>query len=204
MVRQAAASCVAGVSYQGLLDGESSAAAPLIHADDRLYIESEKWEKDLSYLDTHIRQIVAQHQDLLRAGQRLEAPELVQELFKQSPDHPVIQLLAEHATLADGAGNDGGVKSRIYAQPYSVLDLLRPIGNSPSPREEQPPKSSDASNFDPQINRITATVSPKSWNDVGEEACLQCFPTNLSLIICQTQAGHEQVARLLSVLRRLQ
>lgn len=192
------------IDGQGLRDGDSSAAATLIYAGDRIYIESEKLEKESSYSDTRIRQIVAHYQDLLRAGQRLEATELVQELFKQNPDHPVVQLLAEHATLADDAGNDGDVKSRIYAQAYYVADLLRPISNFPSPEKEQQPKSSDAPNFDPLINLITETVSPKSWDDVGGEASVQCFPTNLSLMICQTQAGHEQVALLLSVLRQLQ
>jgi hypothetical protein len=85
-------------------------------------------------------------------------------------------------------------KSEVYAQTYSVADLVRP---------DKPPGAQTTANFDPLIDLITETVLPSSWDDVGGDAYVQAFPPNLSLVVCQTKVGHEQVALLLSVLRRL-
>ncbi|MCA9150393.1 MAG: hypothetical protein KDA92_13875, partial [Planctomycetales bacterium] len=58
--------------------------------------------------------------------------------------------------------------------------------------------------FDTLIDLITATIEPDSWDDVGGEGSIQGFPTNLSLVVSQTQEVHEQIADLLQQLRRLQ
>ncbi len=54
------------------------------------------------------------------------------------------------------------------------------------------------------IELITATIAPDTWDDVGGEGSIQGFPTNLSLVVSQTQEIHEQIADLLEQLRRLQ
>ncbi len=58
--------------------------------------------------------------------------------------------------------------------------------------------------FDTLIDLITATIAPTTWDDVGGEGSIQGFPTNLSLVVNQTQEVHEQIADLLEQLRRLQ
>ncbi len=58
--------------------------------------------------------------------------------------------------------------------------------------------------FDTLIDLITTTVSPESWEEVGGTGSLQGFPTNLSLVVAQTQEVHERIADLLAQLRRLQ
>lgn len=62
-----------------------------------------------------------------------------------------------------------------------------------------------SADFDSLIDLITSTVAHDSWMENGTgEGEIQPFPTNLSLVISQTQPVHEQIADLLEQLRRLQ
>jgi general secretion pathway protein D len=59
--------------------------------------------------------------------------------------------------------------------------------------------------FDSLIDLIVSTVSTETWaENGGGEAEIRPFPTNLSLVISQTQAVHEEIADLLEQLRKLQ
>jgi len=59
--------------------------------------------------------------------------------------------------------------------------------------------------FDSLIDLIISTVATETWaENGGGEAEIRPFPTNLSLVISQTQAVHEEIADLLEQLRRLQ
>jgi len=58
--------------------------------------------------------------------------------------------------------------------------------------------------FDTLIELITTTIEPQSWDDVGGPGAIESFPTNLSLVVSQTQEVHEKIADLLDQLRRLQ
>jgi len=62
-----------------------------------------------------------------------------------------------------------------------------------------------SADFDSLIDLIVSTVEHDSWMENGTgEGEIQPFPTNLSLVISQTQRVHEQIADLLEQLRRLQ
>jgi general secretion pathway protein D len=62
-----------------------------------------------------------------------------------------------------------------------------------------------SADFDSLIDLIVSTVATDSWaENGGGTAEIRPFPTNLSLVISQTQAVHEQIADLLEQLRRLQ
>ena len=62
-----------------------------------------------------------------------------------------------------------------------------------------------SADFDSLIDLIVSTVATETWaENGGGEAEIRPFPTNLSLVISQTQAVHEQIADLLEQLRRLQ
>ncbi|MDP7015807.1 MAG: general secretion pathway protein GspD [Pirellulaceae bacterium] len=61
-----------------------------------------------------------------------------------------------------------------------------------------------AADFDTLIELITSTIAPESWDEVGGAGAIESFPTNLSLVVSQTQDVHEQIADLLDQLRRLQ
>jgi general secretion pathway protein D len=59
--------------------------------------------------------------------------------------------------------------------------------------------------FDSLIDLIVSTIDSESWAENGTGTGeIQPFPTNLSLVISQTQRVHEQIADLLEQLRRLQ
>jgi general secretion pathway protein D len=58
--------------------------------------------------------------------------------------------------------------------------------------------------FDTLIDLITSTISPDSWTDNGGQGSINGFPTNLSLVVSQTQDIHADIADLLQQLRRLQ
>ena len=62
-----------------------------------------------------------------------------------------------------------------------------------------------SADFDSLIDLIVSTVENDSWMENGTgEGEIQPFPTNLSLVISQTQRVHEQIVDLLEQLRRLQ
>ena len=62
-----------------------------------------------------------------------------------------------------------------------------------------------SADFDSLIDLIVSTVASETWaENGGGEAEIRPFPTNLSLVISQTQAVHEEIADLLEQLRRLQ
>jgi len=59
--------------------------------------------------------------------------------------------------------------------------------------------------FDSLIDLIISTVATDTWaENGGGEAEIRPFPTNLSLVVSQTQTVHEEIADLLEQLRRLQ
>ena len=59
--------------------------------------------------------------------------------------------------------------------------------------------------FDSLIDLIVSTVQSDTWaENGGGEAEIRSFPTNLSLVVSQTQAAHEEIADLLEQLRKLQ
>jgi general secretion pathway protein D len=58
--------------------------------------------------------------------------------------------------------------------------------------------------FDTLIDLVTSTISPDSWTDNGGTGSISGFPTNLSLVVSQTQDIHADIADLLQQLRRLQ
>lgn len=66
------------------------------------------------------------------------------------------------------------------------------------------PGGGSQADFDTLIELITTTVDPESWEELGGSGTLSGFPTNLSLVVAQTQEVHERVADLLAQLRRLQ
>ena len=58
--------------------------------------------------------------------------------------------------------------------------------------------------FTSLIELVTSTIAPESWDEVGGVGSIKPFPTNLTLVVSQTQENHEAIADLLKQLRRLQ
>lgn len=82
------------------------------------------------------------------------------------------------------------------------------IGMSPTQSSVGPGGLGGAASadFDSLIELIQTTVAVDTWaaNGGGEGAEIAPFPTNLSLVVSQTQSVHEEIADLLDQLRRLQ
>jgi general secretion pathway protein D len=101
----------------------------------------------------------------------------------------------------------GNANDQILAQ--QLGGSSSPTGMSPStvPIGAGPGGMGGGANadFDSLIDLIVSTVETQTWaENGGGEAEIRPFPTNLSLVISQTQAVHEQIADLLEQLRRLQ
>lgn len=109
---------------------------------------------------------------------------------------------------APGMQGDGQVPPTALAQPNGfptggagvASPTSLPIGGGPGGLG-----GAANADFDSLIDLIISTVASDTWvENGGPEAEIRPFPTNLSLVISQTQDVHEQIADLLEQLRRLQ
>jgi general secretion pathway protein D len=102
------------------------------------------------------------------------------------------------------AMQSASMSSSVLAQ-TSAYGMLPNTGTRPS-RSPSPGAAGGAAmaDFDTLIELITSTIAPDSWDAVGGPGAVESFPTNLSLVISQTQDVHDQIADLLEQLRRLQ
>ena len=105
-----------------------------------------------------------------------------------------------------GAKGAGGTNDSVLAQQFGSgmgsggSTGSMPIGSGPGGMG-----GAASADFDSLIDLIVSTVASETWaENGGGEAEIRPFPTNLSLVISQTQAVHEQIADLLEQLRRLQ
>jgi general secretion pathway protein D len=100
------------------------------------------------------------------------------------------------------AGPNGDVLAQQFnaAPTNGMSPSTVPIGSGPGGMG-----AGANADFDSLIDLITSTVSTDTWaENGGGQAEIRPFPTNLSLVISQTQAVHEEIADLLQQLRRLQ
>ncbi len=107
--------------------------------------------------------------------------------------------------LAENGGGAAASGSSVLAQ-MSASGALQGGSGSPRPLGFGPGGMGGGvqADFDTLIDLIVATIAPNTWDDVGGEGSIQGFPTNLSLVVSQTQEVHDQIADLLDQLRRLQ
>ncbi|MCG8449736.1 MAG: general secretion pathway protein GspD [Pirellulales bacterium] len=98
----------------------------------------------------------------------------------------------------------GPVGANVMPQQFGVgaggNSAVPPLGGMPGN-----PGGAALADFDSLIDLIVSTVEHDTWMENGTgEGEIQPFPTNLSLVVSQTQPVHEQIADLLEQLRRLQ
>ncbi len=107
---------------------------------------------------------------------------------------------------ANDAGQQAATNASVLAQMSSTGMLPGVTSRSPQPLGYAPGSMGGATqaDFDTLIDLITSTIAPQSWDTVGGPGSIEGFPTNLSLVVSQTQEVHEQIADLLDQLRRLQ
>ena len=87
---------------------------------------------------------------------------------------------------------DAKAKEHVVTRLYSVGDLV------PDP---PPDSSSDGVSDDNLIDIITTTINPTSWDSAGGTGSLKPFPLVRVLVCSQTQEAHEEIAKLLAMLR---
>lgn len=114
---------------------------------------------------------------------------------------PMALTLAANDNSPAAAAN-----ASVLAQMGSAGMLPNATSRTPTPSGLAPGSMGGASmaDFDTLIDLITSTIAPQSWDLVGGPGSIEGFPTNLSLVVSQTQEIHEQIADLLDQLRRLQ
>lgn len=108
-------------------------------------------------------------------------------------------------------GRSGGLKTRTYP----VRELVKGNGRKKS-LEKVFSKLEESASVDPcethaattaeerLVRLITRTVAPTSWAETGGPATIEYYPPSQSLVIHQTPEVHEEIERLLLVLRRQQ
>lgn len=109
----------------------------------------------------------------------------------------------------DGASGSGMINPAVLAQinqaTSSAGGMRSPIaGTTPGGMGPGGLGGAQQADFDSLIDLITTTIAPTTWDEVGGPGSIAEFRTNLSLVISQTQEVHDQIADLLSQLRRLQ
>ena len=103
------------------------------------------------------------------------------------------------------AGTDTPLDGNTLAQIPGVGGNAPQIGSSGGvPLLGGPAAGGAQADFQSLIDLIQNTVAPQTWNTVGGQGAIQPFPTNLSIVVSQTQEVHDEIADLLQQLRRLQ
>jgi general secretion pathway protein D len=103
-----------------------------------------------------------------------------------------------------GAPNSALVSPTVLAQMPSAQPGPTSAGTMPTGFGPGGLGGGAMADFDSLIELITTTVAPESWDDVGGPGSIAPFPTNLSLVVSQTQEVHDQLADLLEQLRKMQ
>lgn len=109
-------------------------------------------------------------------------------------------------TLAAADANPGDANASVLAQMSGsgMLPGMAPRTNQTNGYSPSGMGGASMADFDTLIDLITSTIAPQTWDAVGGPGSIEGFPTNLSLVVSQTQEVHEQIADLLDQLRRLQ
>ncbi|HIQ22870.1 MAG TPA: general secretion pathway protein GspD, partial [Planctomycetes bacterium] len=103
----------------------------------------------------------------------------------------------------DGSMGTAAINPAVLAQMSGNVPQLSPVSLA---TEERPAGLGGAAlaDFQSLINLIQTTVQPDTWDTVGGPGSIAPFPTNLSIVVSQTQEVHEEIVDLLEQLRRLQ
>jgi len=174
--------------------------------DDVLKITSEQYRRGTVYpVVYNVADLVSPIPNFVGEGLHLDAS--YQQALSQLGIGPNASPISPVAMVAgrDGSAATAAVNPMILAQMSSAAAHASP-GRSTAPFSTGRGGMGGAAlaDFDSLIDLIETTVSPNSWDSVGGPGSISPFPTNLSLVISQTQEVHEQISDLLEQLRRMQ
>eukprot|EP00913_Durusdinium_trenchii_P008811 g8277.t1 len=93
----------------------------------------------------------------------------------------------------------------LIVKNYPVADLVVPVpGSVQLPAKPAQPRKRAAIEIQPLIKLIQTRIAPKSWGPMEAQGTIRSFEKTLSLVVRQTADVHQQIAELLTRLRRLQ
>ncbi|QDT52182.1 outer membrane porin HofQ [Caulifigura coniformis] len=137
-----------------------------------------------------------------------ERGELVQKVYQVADLVIPITVPGSSAALRPGTGygpfdnqlNPGLPQIANGADPFANLTGL----NTPNNAAKSLGGTGSNADFQSLTNLLTDVIDPQSWSENGGQATVNSHESTLSLVIRQTQRGHEEIADLLDQLRRLQ
>jgi hypothetical protein len=91
-------------------------------------------------------------------------------------------------------------ETELVTRIYPVADLVRGRNAEDSLIDGE----EDAPDFEPLMDVITSIVTPTFWEEVGGPGAIDAFPSGECLVVSQLETGHEEIASLLTGLRKLQ
>lgn len=114
-------------------------------------------------------------------------------------------------------------RGKLVQKTYAVADLVIPVDYQPRPctvvKPQSIPGPASSQLVDPAATRprapegtieetliatIKNSIAPQTWSDRGGPGTMDYYPLGMALVVNQTADVHEQVAELLTSLRRLQ
>ena len=149
---------------------------------------------------------IADYNRLLEEKRLPEAAAIAKAIQTQYPKHPITKLLQEHTRLLQVLSERGGDPralrraGELQSRVYSVADIIAPIPGNDDKAAVAEPTETD---YQPLIKLIQETVAPLSWDEVNGPASMRPYCDTRSLVVRQTQAAHDEIATLLSQLRKL-
>jgi tetratricopeptide (TPR) repeat protein len=98
----------------------------------------------------------------------------------------------------------------VHEQVAELFERLRRLpvqasaksGARPATVHPQVVEDFSHADFDTLIDLITSTLEPQSWDSVGGAGSIEAEPTRVALVVSQTPDVHQQLSRLLLLLRR--
>lgn len=139
----------------------------------------------------------------------------VADLVVPIPNFTPSSIIAGTGTASPTGWGGPGAQFNVGGRGAAQFQVGDPVGALGGAANWSGPQSSGGANvtgasntatadFDGLSQLIVSTVEPDSWDEVGGAGSVRPFETTLSLVIRQTQKVHEEIADLLSQLRRLQ
>ena len=185
---------------------------------------------DLDFKDTPLKQviedlrqmaqinIVADVDALREAGVNLDCPLSlkVEDISLKSALNLLVKQVRLTYVIEDEVlqiTTEEHAKGKLKMVTYPVAELVVPFGSGecelapficrtcPELAGKRTPGTT-AEEF--LLRLITSTIEPSSWSEVGGKGTIQYFPLGLALVVNQTQDVQEQIADLLTALRRAQ
>lgn len=87
------------------------------------------------------------------------------------------------------SGFAAGLQAKVYPKAYRVSDLVLPA------------PTVGMADFQSLMDEIQREVQPTSWEVSGGPATLAPYPLNLSLVVSQTERGHDELQDYLAAKR---